>query len=258
MKLPFTKKELKKWHVALILLALFIGGTFVYINFILVQNVFDHIYYANAYPNNTGKLYPFKLGIKEKSNPQIRYNGGGGGLWGNPYVHSAYYYTEYINSPYKLPNEKLWIDIQSPLGPYINETYDLATYGAFHIYYSTEIIRNSDQPHKDVFIIVYYYDVENKSLKERMEYYRVFGTIVDGVFETDSSKGSIDYNTDEEKEQFLRHFGLTMDDVYVLREWVLYDKVLADWFTHNKFNTRFSPDNLGKFELQQSKTYFDR
>lgn len=91
----------------------------------------------------------------------------------------------------------------------------------------------------DIIIIRYYYDVGDKSLKS--EFY------VERICSDENIRPELyEYGeNNEDINRILNERDLTQEDVFKIYEWILYDKILTDWFNANEGNTRFSIDNLG-------------
>lgn len=85
----------------------------------------------------------------------------------------------------------------------------------------------------------YTYDLDRKKLiKEPL-------SIVSSMYESESQ-----YNTDlfQIKDLLSRH-NLTLKEIEQIQYWFLYDRILVDLFDANKKYSRFSSENLGRFEF---------
>ena len=52
---------------------------------------------------------------------------------------------------------------------------------------------------------------------------------------------------------FLERHSLTMEELAELHHWFLFDLFLADWFDGEQVQSRFSPDNLGRFTFEDAR-----
>lgn len=203
-----------------------------YDNYILVQNVFDHMYYAKAYNDI----------ISEEEQRELDYSRrvySYGFTTRKSFCDSASYYEKYLNSPFDLPNQDIIIRIASPLEPILElEDYDVSKYGGMTINFETTFEATDNAPYEDIVAIGYHYDIGNKTLENVFFIVREY---IDKNIEVDYYA----FRDEEDVKQILNERGITEEDISEIREWLLYDKVLTDWFDANEGNTRFSIDDLG-------------
>lgn len=124
----------------IIVIPLYYLCSYYYNNYILVQNVFDHMYYAKAYNNI----------ISEEKPPEMNYH------WQETfftifkkdgYYNSVSYYDEYLDSPFNFTNPNIKIEIDSPLLPILElDSYNVSEYGGMYIIFTTQFEKTNNVP----------------------------------------------------------------------------------------------------------------
>ncbi len=240
MKKINIKKCISVFIIALICcVPLYCGWKHYYNNYILVQNVFDHMYYAKAYSNIISEKKPLEMEYYwQETGCNMFYKEG--------YYYRVSYYDKYLDSPFELPNQEIISRVSSLLDPMLElEDYDISTFGGISIDFETTFESTIDVPYEDRIKIGYDYDVCEKTLKNELYIRRTYTDE-----NIDWEKYELENQEDLEKiKVILNERGITDEDILKIRKWLLYDKVLTDWFKANEGKTRFSMDDLGKVEF---------
>ena len=186
---------------------------------VMVQNVFDEIYYAeheNRHFNLTKtqfenvKQYIVRIGYVRPD------------LWGE--FSSYYYKDEYIDK-----NEFVSVTV------YYDEPMVQVD---FSVYANEE-----DDDNQEYIALIFWYNVTKKTLS----YSELF--VSTELTENSTKK---DTNTDPEYiEAFMQKYSITREDITRMQQ-ELFDRIVTDWCAGNAGLTRFSLENPGKFTIEDN------
>lgn len=190
-----------------------------------VTNVFDEIYYSNYYGYFFENL---RTETRMINVDKISFwSEGGISSLGDGADHSASYLDEYTNE-----NERIILE-------FIGEGESLILGGSSKNMVISYLIYHDPMDdtlaETDSFQIYMSYDVDTKELE-----YENIGVRAKGEINTENMVLVV---------EFLNEHGYTRSKIGELQEYVLYEKILTDWFYYNADTTRFSMERLGKFTL---------
>ncbi len=249
MKEWLKSKENIKTKRNIIISIILIFSLWYYENYILVDNVFDYMYYSRAEQRlfiNENEIETMEYEYYEPQNAlQHVFSFMGNDISELQVLSSDYYYfpiDELKQDNYTFVDSKY-------AGIYIEPTnFEYSIKAAdinFNYFVYFESLENPGIYYNVNF--EYWYKPYTNTLYPHLEFNK--------DIETALQVG--DEYTYEEVAEILAEFNISAQDLEEIHQWFLYDRVLKDFFTYNENKTRFSMDDLGDFEIAELNTYYE-
>ncbi len=253
MKEWLKSKENIKTKRNIIISIILIFSLWYYENYILVDNVFDYMYYSRAEQRlfiNENEIETMEYEYYEPQNAlQYVFSFIGNDISEIQVLSSDYYYFPidelkqddfiFVDSKY---NENYFGTFMKPAHfKYSIEAADMR----FSYWMYFESLENPGVYYNVGF--KYYYKPHTNILYPQIEFYK----------NSKAAGFGGDEYTYEEIKVMLSEFNISVKKLEEIHQWFLYDRVLNDFFAYNKYKTRFSMENLGYFEIAELNTYFE-
>ncbi len=243
-------KKIKIYSIIFIISLIFL---WYYETYILVDNVFDYMYYSRAEQKlfiNENEIETLGYEYYEPKNPlQYAFSFMGNNISELQVLSSDYYLVSidklkqddyiFVDSKY---NEKYFGTFTNPsLFHYSIEAADITF--SYWLYF--ESLENPGVYYHVGF--KYYYKPHTNILYPQIEF--------DEESEADGFRG--DEYTYEEIEDMLSEFNISAKELEAIHHWFLYERILKDFFTDNEYKTRFDINDLGDIKIAELNTYFE-
>ncbi|TRW22690.1 TipC family immunity protein [Criibacterium bergeronii] len=243
MNKAFVRKNRRHKISVLKIILLGIIIIFLYRNFIIVQNVFDKIYYSRAFSDITiNEIRPKSLDYinRDAHNMPIL-------LRGISLIPKWSFEQEYkINDIYDGGKVRVVISETSPYEWIYEDSKDFTVKdnGGMTFYYDIWYEQSEEKTYEDSINLGYRYNVYKKKLEDDIRINRYF---------SENHQKDVEYSNYEDAKHILLERGLTKEYLEEKRHWMLYEKILPDWFEANKYFTRFSMNNLGNVKIVEDE-----
>ncbi len=236
-------KKIKIYSIIFIISLIFL---WYYETYILVDNVFDYMYYSRAEQKlfiNENEIETLKYNYHEPENPkQFVFD-----LFGNNMSEVQELKSEYYFSSNNIDLQDSYIFVDSKYGDIYNEptNFDYEIESANIKFGYILYLQSNDKPN-----IYYNIGFEYVFMPHTNTLYPEFC-----LEESEGKNGLVFYQRSyKEGEEILAETGITAEDLETIHHWLLYERILNDFFNYNEGKTRFSIDDLGDIKIAELNT----
>jgi len=219
------KKRKKKAHLIIVILLLSPLLFWGYRHFVQFQNVFDQMYYSRVTRGWSSPRDTFRYEqLNERSMVRQRTIFSARYVYEELQFSSGAFFSGYRNE-YLESGQSIVFSFQYYLFPVIDRDRVLGINFTF----------NWRFPEEDFYLVLnYHYELETRTLTKHP------------VTLSDRTRN---YKTTDETtiNDFLAQQDITREEIDELHYSFFYDQILGDWFAANRWHTRFSRNNLGRF-----------
>ncbi len=248
MKEWLKSKENIKTKRNIIISIILIFSLWYYENYILVDNVFDYMYYSRAEQRlfiNENEIETMRYYYSDLNTPlRILFYSFGR----NPS------HVQAVNEKYLLSSlDSTSQDLSIGIGYRYDSLYNLPTMAQYIIEENAIYILYTINFES---IIPGYYD----NIKFEYIFSTKTNTLYPQFYSNTRDVPAVYFDetsTYLEAEKRLSDREITAQDLEEIHQWLLYDRILNDFFINNENKTRFSMEDLGDFEIAELNTYYE-